>query len=284
MNARLATEMKHSGVMASFYGRFGLIAYTLFSDGRSRMQPGLGLRARLTLGLFIMLRVGLTGGLSSGKSTVAAILRELGAEVVEADELGRELMEPGQPVFSEIVRVFGSVVVGSDGRLIRARLAEMAFQGGRLNELNAIVHPAVIAAERRWMEQVFARNPAAVAVIESALIFEVERDARARGESESVLADWRRRMDRVIVVTAPDEAKIARYAARLCPTSEGREAAEADARRRLAHQIPDAIKAARADYVLENAGDQAALRAQVDALWPRLQAESNKSPAAESLE
>jgi dephospho-CoA kinase len=226
-----------------------------------------------------MLRVGLTGGLSSGKSTVAAMLRTLGAEVVEADELGRALMEPGQPVFAEIVRVFGPEIVGSDGRMNRARLAEMAFQGGRLNELNAIVHPAVIAAEQNWTEQIFRRNPAAVAVIESALIFEVERDARTRGESETVLADWRRRMDRVIVVTAPDELKIARYAARICPTGEGRAIAEADARLRLAHQIPDAVKAVRADYVMENAGDQAALRAQVEALWPRLLAESNKSPA-----
>jgi dephospho-CoA kinase len=86
---------------------------------------------------------------------------------------------------------FGPEVVGPDGRLNRARLAELAFQGGRLNELNAIVHPAVIAAQRRWMDQVFARDPAAVAVVESALIFEVERDARARGEQGHVLADWR---------------------------------------------------------------------------------------------
>jgi dephospho-CoA kinase len=222
-----------------------------------------------------MLRVGLTGGLNSGKSTVAGYLRTLGAEVVEADELGRALMEPGQPIFAEIVHVFGPEVVGSDGQLNRARLAELAFKKGRLQELNAIVHPAVIAAEERWTDEVFARNPAAVAVIESALIFEVERDARARGESETVLANWQRRMDRIVVVTAPDEAKIARYAARICPTGEGRATAEADARIRLAHQIPDAVKAARADYVLENAGDQAALRAQVEALWPRLQAESN---------
>ena len=83
-----------------------------------------------------MLKVGLTGGLSSGKSTVASMLRTLGAEVVEADELGRALMEPGQLVFSEIVRVFGPEVVGPNGRLNRARLAEMAFQCGRLNGCN----------------------------------------------------------------------------------------------------------------------------------------------------
>src|ERR1035437_7108249 len=117
-----------------------------------------------------MLRVGLTGGLGSGKSTVAEILRSLGAEVIEADELGRALMEPGQAVFSSIVEHFGAEVVAPDGRRNRARLAELAFNGGRLQELNAIVHPAVIAAEERWMEQVFARNRAAVAVVESALI------------------------------------------------------------------------------------------------------------------
>ena len=134
-----------------------------------------------------MLRVGLTGGLGSGKSTVAARLRALGAEVIEADELGRAMMEPGQPVYSSIVEHFGAEVVSSDGRLDRSRLAEVAFKGGRVNELNAIIHPAVIVAQQRWMEQVFARDPAAVAVVESALIFEVERDARARGESETVL-------------------------------------------------------------------------------------------------
>ncbi len=98
-----------------------------------------------------MLRVGLTGGLGSGKSTVAAMLRELGAQVIEADALGREMMEPGQPVYAEIVRVFGPQVINPDGHLNHARLAELAFRHGRLQELNAIVHPPVIAAQQRWM-------------------------------------------------------------------------------------------------------------------------------------
>jgi len=232
-----------------------------------------------------MLRVGLTGGLGSGKSTVAGYLRDLGAEVIESDELGRSLMEPGHQVYAQIVSAFGPEVVNPDGRLNRVRLAALAFQGGRLNELNDLVHPAVIDAQRRWMDEVFARDPAAVAVVESALIFEVVRDARARGESEGVLGRRgdRRRIDRVIVVTAPDELKIARYAARISPSAAGRAAVEADARLRLAFQIPDAEKAPLADYVLENTGDIAQLQAQVVALWTRLKAESNNSKPGESL-
>ncbi len=231
-----------------------------------------------------MLRVGLTGGLGSGKSTVAAMLRELGAQVIEADALGREAMEPGHDVYNKIVARFGSEVVNPDGRLNRARLAELAFSHGRLQELNAIVHPPVIEAQRRWMEEVFASDPAAVAVLESALIFEVVRDALARGEKDGLLADWRRRIDRVIVVTAPDDLKIARYAARVAPNAADRSTIAADARSRLAHQVPDAEKAAQADYVLDNSGDISALRAQVQALWPRLKAESNKSRENLSLQ
>jgi len=231
-----------------------------------------------------MLRVGLTGGLGSGKSTVAAYLRELGAEVIEADALGRQMMEPGQAVYAAIVRAFGPEVVLPDGRLDRGKLAEMVFKGDRLQELNGIVHPAVIAAQQRWMDQVFARNPAAVAVIESALIFEVERDAHARGVEDGILADWRRRIDRIVVVTAPDDMKIARFAERISSSGEGRAAAEADGRARLAHQIPDAEKAAKADYVIDNSADKSALKAQVEKLWQRLQTESNKISRNESLE
>jgi dephospho-CoA kinase len=230
-----------------------------------------------------MLRVGLTGGLGSGKSTVTSYLRELGAEVIEADELGRALMEPGQPVFNEIVEVFGPEVVTADGRLDRAKLADLSFRGGRLDELNAIVHPAVIAAQGDWMRQVCARNPQAIAVVESALIFEVERAARLRGESEGVLAYWRRRFDRVIVVTAPDGVQIARYVARISPTGWDERVAE-DARSRLAKQLSDAVKTSRADFVLDNTGDLTGLRAQVDAVWRQLVELGNNSPACELIQ
>lgn len=237
-----------------------------------------------------MLRVGLTGGLGSGKSTVAAMLRELGAHVIEADALGRQMMEPGQVLYAEIVRHFGPQVVGPDDRLNRVRLAEIAFREGRLQELNAIVHPPVIEAQARWMDEVFASDSAAVAVVESALIFEVVRDARARDGENNPLADWRRRIDRIIVVKVPDDLKIARYVDRVAAgrpgglTAEERANTEADARNRLSHQVPDAEKAAQADYVLDNSGDIAALRAQVDLLWPRLKADSNKSPQNLSLQ
>jgi len=231
-----------------------------------------------------VLRVGLTGGLGSGKSTVAAMLRELGAQVIEADALGREVMEPGHEVYEQIVARFGREVVNPDGNLNRARLADLAFRHGRLQELNAIVHPPVIEAQRRWMDEVFARDPAAVAVLESALIFEVARDARARGEKDGILADLRRRIDRIIVVTAPDDLKVARYAGRVDPNSRNRGAIETDARNRLSHQVPDAEKIAQADYVLDNSGDIATLRAQVGALWPRLQTESNKPGQKLSLQ
>ncbi len=245
-----------------------------------------------------MLRVGLTGSLGSGKTTVAAMLRAFGAVVIEADALGRELMEPGHEVFSQIVAHFGPQVLAADGRLNRIRLAELAFREGRLQDLNAIVHPAVIDLQRRMMNEAFARDPNAVAVIESALIFEVVRDARARVKKQNPLAradagspaspecliDWRRRIDRVIVITAPDDLKIARFVARLNLPPENRAAAEADARSRLAHQIPDAEKAAQADYVIDNSEDLASLQRQVNELWPRLTAESNNPPVSLSLE
>lgn len=239
-----------------------------------------------------MLRVGLTGGLGSGKSTVAAILRQCGAHVIEADELGRALMEPGQAVYDAIVRAFGPEVILPDGRLNRPQLARLAFEHNCLDDLNAIVHPAVIAAQQRWMSDIFAQHPDAVAVVESALIFEVERDARLRRESEGVLAgvpadrsssagllaDWRNRFDRILVLTAPDEVKIARYVARVATTPEARADAERDARQRLTRQMPDAEKAARADFVLANTGDLFALEEQVRTVWQKLAAESRSRP------
>jgi dephospho-CoA kinase len=205
-----------------------------------------------------MLRVGLTGGLGSGKSTVAGMFAELGAAVISADQLGRQLMQPGELVYAAIVETFGSGVVRSDGSLDRKKLAELAFQHNRADALNHIVHPAVVAAEEQWMRDVFAADPGRVAMVESALIFEVEKWGTAPG--------WVQRFDKLILVTVPDEVKIARFVARMV-THDG---AEADARARIAAQIPDKEKAGRCDYVIDNTSSLEATRAVVKTIYEEL--------------
>jgi dephospho-CoA kinase len=215
--------------------------------------------------------VGLTGGIGSGKSTVAQMFRELGVQVIEADAVGRALMEPGQSAYRAIVEHFGPEVVRADGKLDRARLAEMAFGQGRLKELNALVHPPVIAEQERWMSEVFARDADAVAMVESALIFEA-----SRGEDASV-PGWRERFDRVLLVTAPDEKKIERYVKRVLAgepqhTQERADEVERDARSRLARQIPDAEKIPLCDAVIDNSGTIEATREQVAQVAAELRA------------
>lgn len=205
-----------------------------------------------------MLRVGLTGGLASGKSTVAGMFAELGAAVIHADQLGRELMQPGEPVYAAIVGSFGSAVVRGDGSLDRRALAELAFQHNEADRLNRIVHPAVVAAEEQWMRGVFAAEPERVAMVESALIFEVEKWGTAPG--------WVERFDRLILVTVPDEVKIARFVARAME----REGAEADARARLAMQIGDTEKAARCDFVIDNARPMEQTQRAVEEIYQEL--------------
>jgi dephospho-CoA kinase len=212
-----------------------------------------------------MLRVGLTGGLGSGKSTVAGIFQELGAAVISADQLGRQLMQPGEPVYAAIVKAFGQGVVRSDGSLDRKALAELAFQHNQADKLNRIVHPAVIAAEEECMQGVFATDPKRVAIVESALIFEVEKWGTAPG--------WAQRFDSIILVTVPDEMKIARFVARMMANDgpEGRrEALAQDARARMAMQIPDQEKAARCEYVIDNSGSLEETRKRVEEIYREL--------------
>jgi dephospho-CoA kinase len=212
-----------------------------------------------------MLRVGLTGGLGSGKSTAARRFAALGARVFSADAIGRELMQPGEPVYAAIVAHFGAAVVSPDGSLDRAALARIAFTDGRLEELDAIVHPAVIARQAELIDEVAARDANAVAIVESALIFETKYGGEDGGH---------KRFDRLIFVKASEESKIARFVARAAGSrtlgDEARRALEAEARRRIARQIDDASKAAKCDFVLTNDGSIEQLQAQVDALWPVL--------------
>jgi dephospho-CoA kinase len=222
-----------------------------------------------------MLRVGLTGGLGSGKSTAARLFAVHGAYVLQADAIGRELMEPGQAVYAEIVKHFGEGVKLADGRLDRGALATLAFADGRVEELNAIVHPAVIAREAALSETIAERDARAIVIVESALIFETKYGNPGPADSAET-KPWRNRFDRIILVTAPEEVKIARFVARSAAgaaISEGRRSElEAEARLRLEHQIPDDKKIGLCDYVLTNNGALAELEWQVDQLWPILQA------------
>ena len=204
-----------------------------------------------------MLRVGLTGGLGSGKSTVARVFAREGVQILEADGIGRELMQPGEPVYRELVEHFSQypdapALVSADGRIDRPALAKYVFSTNRLDELNRIVHPAVIAEQERRMEAIFSKDPSAIAMVESALIFEADRAGTAPG--------LRNRFDKLILVTAPESTRLARYVARVSNgrtlSTEERSALEKDGRRRIAMQMADEGKAPFCDFVIENSGSE----------------------------
>ena len=209
-----------------------------------------------------MVRVGLTGGLACGKSTVAKMMADRGAYVVEADKVAHELMSPGQQVFDEVVRLFGRTIVNeADGKIDRKKLAEIAFGSGRIQELNAVVHPAVIAHQQEWMEELAARDPHAIAVWEAALILE---------------ADVGRRFDKLVVVTCKADQKIDRYVHRAMKAGAAGPLAEIslrkEAQRRIAAQIADEEKIKAADHVIDTSGPVTATERQVEKLMKELEA------------
>lgn len=212
-----------------------------------------------------MLRVGLTGDLGSGKSTVAAMLAERGAVVFSSDEMGRAMMQPGHPVFDQIVRSFGPKVLAADGTLDRAALARLAFatENPRVEELNALIHPAVIAEQQRQLEALAVSDPHAIAVVESALIFTT---TFASG------TPWQERFDTVLCVTAPDATKVQRFVKRTRKpawTAADITAAEDDARRRLKQQEP--AKAYEKNcLVIANDGTREDLELRVTVAWSAL--------------
>jgi dephospho-CoA kinase len=188
----------------------------------------------------------------------------LGAHVVEADAIARELMFPGHAIYNAIVEHFGPGVVCADSSLDRRQLAELAFRQNRLSELNRIVHPIVVAAQQKWAESVFANDPHAIVMVESALVFEADREGSAPG--------WKQRFDSIVLVTAPGELRIARYVDRMAkaPGAAARTELEADARSRVAAQIPDSEKIPLADFVIQNDGSLDATRLQVERIFAEL--------------
>jgi dephospho-CoA kinase len=199
-----------------------------------------------------MLRVGLTGGIACGKSTIAAMLVRRGAHFLQADGLAHQLYAPGESTYDEVVRRFGRDILNPGGTINRTRLANVVFPD-RIDELNAVVHPEVVKRQNRWMKEIEHSHPDGIAVVEAALLIEA-------GAAQD--------FDKVIVVTCNFEQKVAHYAKR---TNTPLAVARAEVERRSAAQFTDEEKARHADYVIENSGSIEDAERQVEKIWGDLQ-------------
>jgi len=198
------------------------------------------------------LLVGLTGGIATGKSTVSCMLRGLGAEIIDADLLAREVVEPGQPAWHEIVAEFGRDVVNPDGTLDRKKLGAIVFANPeRRNRLEAITHPAIRAGVQARLHELAARGFAGIVFYDAAILIE------ALGHKD---------VERMVVVITDEATQAARLRGR-----DGTD--DAEGRRRIASQMPLAEKAKLADYVIDNSGDREATAAQVRRVFAALMGE-----------
>ncbi len=209
-----------------------------------------------------MLKVGLTGDIASGKSVVGEMFVALGAHLIQADHIAHQLMQPGEAVYQEVVRHFGIGILHPDGSVNRAKLAEAAFgppnqsTPSRVEELNRIVHPAVIRRQEEWMEEVGRQDPRAIAMVEAAPI---------------VKAGAASRFDRLVVVTCRPEQRVARWAQR---HKVDEETARREVTRRMAAQLPEEQKIKFADFVIDNSGSLDATEQQVKDVYARLRQEA----------
>jgi dephospho-CoA kinase len=219
-----------------------------------------------------LLKVGLTGAIASGKTVVGEMFVSMGACLVQADRIAHELMLPGQPVYNQVVRHFGGGILNPDLSVNRAKLADAAFgprpadrtnstaatatispqTSSRIEELNRIVHPAVLRSQEEWMAEMGRQNPNTVAIVEAALILE---------------AGAARSFDRLIVVTCSAEQRIVRFAAR---HKLAFDTARPEVERRMAAQLPEAEKIKAADYIVDNSGTLEQTRDQVRGIWETL--------------
>jgi len=202
-----------------------------------------------------MLRLGLTGGIASGKSAVAAMLRELGFSVLDADSLAHKLIEPGQPAYGEVVHDFGQAVLAADGRVDRAKLSTIVFNDrAKLDRLNAIVHPRVAEVVFRQFD-VWQRNGTRdAAFVEAALLIE---------------SGIHKKLDGLVVAWCEPEQQLERLVAR--GLSEG------EARRRIAAQLPVGDKLRLATEKIDCSGSLEETRRQVQALATRLRREAART-------
>jgi len=189
-----------------------------------------------------MILVGLTGGVATGKSTVAKMFKQCGAIVIDADELAREVVKPGKPAWRQIVKTFGKTVLNPDRTLNRRELGAVVF-GNRtkLRRLELIIHPHVARGQERLTKQAAQKDPHAVVIYDVPLLFEAQID---------------KRVDLTIVVTADRDTQIARLKKR-------NGLSRSQAIRRINSQMPLAKKIQRADYVLYGTRSRPSLRRQV---------------------
>lgn len=194
-----------------------------------------------------MIRVGLTGGIASGKSAVGDEMARLGALVIDSDQLARDVVAPGTPGLQQVVDRFGPEVLGADGSLDRPRLGAIVFgDDGARADLNAIIHPLVLAARNQIEAQVL--DPYAIVVSMIPLLVEI-------GAAKS--------FDVVVVVDADPDAQLARLMAR-------NGLSEAEARARMSAQVSREQRLAHADFVVRNDGTLEQLRERVHAVWHEL--------------
>ena len=212
-----------------------------------------------------MLRAGLTGGIATGKSTVAAILRELGCHLLEADKIAHGLIERGGSAYDDVVREFGRGILTHDDRVDRAKLGGIVFAApNRLARLNAIVHPLVLAAQDRELAAIERAEPHAIAVVEAALLIE---------------AGYTDRLDYLIVTWCTPEQQLAR----LTQPGAGRGLTIEQAQQRIAAQMPLEEKRRLADAVIDCSGTLEHTREQTKALFTKLKdMESERSKPLEA--
>jgi len=198
------------------------------------------------------LLVGLTGGIATGKSTVSEILRQLGGEIIDADRLARDVVEPEQPAWKQIVAEFGGGIVTAEGALDRKKLGAIVFADPeRRKRLEAITHPAIRARFQTRLDELAAQGFAGIVVFDAPVMIE-------SGNYKN--------MDRLVVVVTDDATQAARLQER-----DGTD--EAEGLRKIASQMPLAEKAKLADYVIDNSGAREATAAEVRRVFAALMAD-----------
>lgn len=196
----------------------------------------------------MILSVGLTGGIASGKSTIVRMLADLGCVTVDADRIVARLYRPGEAGHEALVRTYGNEILLPDGEIDRRKLSDIAFSHpDEARKLNALIHPIVIAEQLRMMREIEARGGDAIFVVEATLLLE---------------SGGRQRFDRIVVVDVAPEMQVER--------AIGRGMTREEVTRRIANQMPRDERLRQADYVIDNSGDETAARVEVRRLFEAL--------------